>query len=282
MSKEVFPAGYFTGETTSLISGGVILSEVRHTLPKAVPPHRHEAAYFSLLLEGTYEERGADFNLVYEPYTLVFHDAGTLHEDDIGPGGCRFFSVALLDEWSRVIGELGGARAHVFELDGGDPVWIVLRLYREYCARDAQAESAVEDLVYQLCAHVARGEDETVEPEWLAVIDATVHERFREPVNLTEIAARAGVHAAHLCRSFRRFRGHTISDAVLGMRMMHVCRRLIESKDPLSTIALEAGFTDQSHMSRVFKRVTGRSPGAHRRQERANPIQDGKAAARVR
>ena len=281
--KEVFPAGYFTGETTSLLSGGVILSEVRHTVPKAVPPHRHEAAYFSLLLEGTYQERGAGFNLVYEPYTLVFHDAGTLHEDDIGTAGCRFFSVALLDQWSRVIAELGGARAHVFELEGGDPVWIVLRLYREYCAQDAQTEAAVEDLVYQLCAHVTRREDdERVEPEWLGVIDATVRQRFREPVDLTEMAARAGVHAAHVCRAFRRFRGHTISDAVLGMRMMHVCRRLIESDDSLSAIALEAGFTDQSHMSRIFKRVTGRSPGAHRRQERANLIQDGRAAARVR
>ena len=102
------------------------------------------------------------------------------------------------------------------------------------------------------------------------MVDATVRERFREPVNLTDIAARAGVHAAHLCRSFRRFRGHTVSDAVLGLRMMHVCRRLVESADSLSTIALESGFTDQSHMSRVFKRVTGRSPGAHPRHERAN------------
>jgi len=32
----------------------------------------------------------------------------------------------------------------------------------------------------------------------------------------------------------------------------------------LSEIALAAGFYDQSHMTRVFRRVTGRTPGAHR------------------
>lgn len=275
MSDEaVFPAGYFTGATTSWSSGGAMLAEVRHSVGKSVPPHRHEAAYFSLLLEGTYSERGADFDLVYEPYTLVFHAAGTRHEDRIGDTGCHFFAVALQGEWDAVIAELGGARAHAFELEGGDPVWAVLRLYREYCARDAHAESAVEDLLYQLCAHVARRPDEgSDEPDWLHAIDATVRERFRDPIDLRAIAGGAGVHPAHLCRAFRRFRGRTISDAMLGMRIQHVCRRLLDGDDSLSAIALESGFADQSHMTRVFTRVTGRSPGAHRREERANLIQ---------
>jgi AraC family transcriptional regulator len=272
--RNSFPAGYFTGETTAWTSAAVVLAEVRHSVPKAVPPHRHEAAYFSLLLEGSYAERAAEFDLVYEPYTLVFHAAGTLHEDEIRDHGCRFFAVTLLEEWNDIIEELGGARAHIFELDGGDPVWIVLRLYREFCARHANAEAAVEDLVYQLCTHVVRRlPEDAQEPAWLGVVDATVRERFREPIDLRAVAGQAGVHPAHLCRAYRRFRGRTISDATLGMRIQHVCRQLVEGDAPLSAIALENGFADQSHMTRLFTRVTGRSPGAHRRQERANPIQ---------
>jgi AraC family transcriptional regulator len=265
---EVFPPGYFTGETTSWRSSSAILSEVRHTTNKAVPLHQHEAAYFSLLLEGSYAERGADFDIVYEPYTLVFHAAGTFHEDAMGAPS-RFFAVELLPRWTDVIAELGGTDAHVFELSGGDPVWLVLRLYRELHARAAEAESAVEDLVYQLCTHVVkRALDESEEPPWLRGVDAFVTERFHDSVDLRAIAAGAGVHPAHLCRVFRRFRGRTISDAVLGVRIQHVCRRLIEGDDPLSAIAVDTGFTDQSHMTRVFTRITGRSPGAHRTQER--------------
>jgi AraC family transcriptional regulator len=121
-----------------------------------------------------------------------------------------------------------------------------------------------------------------VEPGWLREIDATIRERFHEPLELRAISSRAGVHPAHLCRAFRRFRGRTISDAVLGMPMQQVCRRLIESDDFLSTIAIESGFADQSHMSRIFKRVTGHSPGAYRRQERANLIQDQDRSMRPR
>ena len=252
---------------------------MRHTVAKTVPIHRHESAYFSLLLEGSYAERGDGFDLIYEPYTLVFHDAGTTHEDGM-EAPSRFFAVELLERWNDVIAELGGARAHVFELAGGDPAWLVLRLYREFRARDAAAESAVEDLIYQLCTHVVhRSDEDAEEPAWLQAVDATVRDGFRDPVDLRSIAVSAGVHPAHLCRAFRRFRGRTISDAVLGMRVQHLCRRLIECDDPLSALAQETGFTDQSHMTRVFKRVTGRSPGAHRRQERANLVQDAKKSA---
>ncbi|MBV8149531.1 MAG: helix-turn-helix transcriptional regulator, partial [Candidatus Eremiobacteraeota bacterium] len=169
------------------------------------------------------------------------------------------------------IAELGGERAHVFELTGGDPIWLVLRLYREFLARANPGENAVEALVYELCAHVGkRSGDETHEPSWLPLADAAVKENFRQPLELVSLATSIGVHPTHLCRTFRRFRGHTISDAMTGARVQYVARRLTDSDAALAEIAAEAGFTDQSHMTRVFKRVTGCPPGAHRRRERAS------------
>jgi AraC family transcriptional regulator len=263
-----FPPGYYSGETTSWETAGVVLTEVRHAVGKAVPEHQHQAPYFSLLLEGAYEERGDGFDLRYEPYTLVFHSAGTLHEDRmLGP--CRFFAVDLLEKWDTVIDELGGVRAHVFELAGGDPVWLVLRLYREFLARADTSETAIEALVYELVAHIAESStDEPHEPAWLPAIDHAVREQFHQPLELIALASTVGVHPTHLCRTYRRFRGHTISDAMMQARVAYVARRLTESDDSLSGIATEAGFTDQSHMTRVFRRITGYPPGNHRRLAR--------------
>ncbi|HET6274674.1 MAG TPA: AraC family transcriptional regulator [Candidatus Cybelea sp.] len=260
-----FPAGYYTGESSTWEIAGVLLTEVRHAAARSVDEHQHGASYFSLLLDGAYEERGDGFDLRYEPYTLVFHAAHTPHQDRmLGP--CRFFAVDLLPRWEAVIAELGGARAHVFELAGGDPVWLVLRLYREFLARDNTAEPAIEALTYELCAHVAaRPAEDQHEPAWLAQTDAAIREAFRQTLDLKALAANAGVHPTHLCRAFRRFRGHTISDAVTGARVQYVARRLVDSDISLAEIAADAGCTDQSHMTHVFKRATGASPGDHRR-----------------
>lgn len=260
-----FPAGYYTGESSTWEIADVLLTEVRHAAAKSVDEHQHDASYFSLLLEGAYEERGDGFDLRYEPYTLVFHAAHTPHQDRmLGP--CRFFAVDLLPRWEAVVAELGGARAHIFELAGGDPVWLVLRLYREFLARADAAEPAIEALTYELCAHAAgHPTEDRHEPAWLAQTDEAIREEFRRPLDLKALAANAGVHPTHLCRSFRRFRGHTISDAVIGARVQYVARRLADPDVSLAEIAAAAGFTDQSHMTHVFKRVTGSSPGDHRR-----------------
>lgn len=265
----VFAAGYYTGETTSWQTANAILSEVRHDNAKSVAAHEHAAPYFGLLLDGAYEERGDGFDLRYEPYTLVFHSAGTVHEDEMAASS-RFFAVDLLERWERVIVELGGARAHVFELDGGDPVWLMLRLYREFVARADAAASGVETLLYDLCAHLTkRLDDDLHEPAWLPQVDAIVRERFREPLDLTAMSSDVGIHATHLCRTFRRFRGRTLSEAMLGVRVQYICQALVESDKSIAEIASESGFTDQSHMTRMFKRLTGYAPGEHRRRERA-------------
>lgn len=263
-----FPAGYFTGETTQWEIADVLLSEVRHSVGKAVPTHQHEASYLTLLLEGAYEERGDDFQIRYEPYTLVFHSAGTVHEDEMF-GSCKFFAVDLLPRWDRAIEDLGGAPAHVFELHGGDPIWLALRLYREFLSRGDAAEETVEALVYELCALIAhQNTDGPLEPVWLTQVDEIIAERFSASIDIAAIAAGIGVHPSHLCRAFRRFRGHTVTDALLGARVQHVARRLVDSDEPLSAIASDAGFADQSHMTRVFKRLTGYPPGDHRRKIR--------------
>lgn len=260
-----FEAGYFTGETTQWQIADVVLCEVRHSVGKAVPMHEHEAPYVSLLLEGSYQERGVDFDILYEPYTLVFHSAHTVHEDEMFEAS-RFFAVNLLPSWETVIADLGGSPAHVFELHGGDPIWVALRLYREFLSRDDSAGAAVEALVYELCAHIAaQKSDDTHEPVWLSEVDRTIREAFSQPVDIAHMAYGVGVHPSHLCRTFRRFRGHTITDALFGARVQHVARRLVESEASLSAIAAEAGFADQSHMTRVFKRLTGYPPGEHRR-----------------
>jgi AraC-like DNA-binding protein len=75
------------------------------------------------------------------------------------------------------------------------------------------------------------------------------------------------VHPAHLSRAFRRHEGRTPTALIQRRRVEHVWRRLCRPGAPsLADIALEAGFSDQSHCTRVFKRLVGIPPGALRRE----------------
>jgi len=261
---DIWKPGAFAGETVSREIGGALLSEVRHVRPVSVAPHRHEVPYFSLLLEGSYSESAAGFAVRYEPYTLVFHDALTEHRDAIEEGGCRMFFVELLAPWSETIAA-APRPAHLFEMDGSAPAWLILRLHREFLCGDTASPLIVESVLFELCAYVSLAVAEpSPEPEWIADAERSLRSAVAERVDLRALAASIGVHPSHLCRAFRRFRRRTIGDYVLGLRMQLVCRALTETSQTLGEIAQQTGFSDQSHMTRMFKRIIGTTPGSYR------------------
>jgi AraC family transcriptional regulator len=78
------------------------------------------------------------------------------------------------------------------------------------------------------------------------------------------IAAAAGIHPVHLARVFRRHCGYTLGDYVRKLRVDFAARQLLATDEPLAGIAFAAGFSDQSHFTKVFKRQTGMTPADFR------------------
>ncbi len=63
---------------------------------------------------------------------------------------------------------------------------------------------------------------------------------------------------------FNKYYQSTVGDHLRGLRLEFACREMVTSDAPLSQIALAAGFSDQSHFSRMFKRHMGVSPTKYR------------------
>jgi AraC family transcriptional regulator len=95
-----------------------------------------------------------------------------------------------------------------------------------------------------------------------------VHDGFTERWSLAELAAAASVSADHLARAFRRHQGCTVGEYVRRLRVELACRLLAESEEPLAQVALAAGFSDQSHFTKVFRRRMGTTPAAFRKLQR--------------
>jgi len=82
-------------------------------------------------------------------------------------------------------------------------------------------------------------------------------------VSLAELAALSGVSRYQLLRAFSREVGVTPHAYLIQRRVCLAQRFLAEGQSPAQA-ALQAGFSDQSHMTRAFVRQVGVTPGCYR------------------
>ncbi|NSZ62232.1 AraC family transcriptional regulator [Agrobacterium tumefaciens] len=83
------------------------------------------------------------------------------------------------------------------------------------------------------------------------------------PFRLADLAQEAGISQFRFLRSFARATGLTPHSYIL-QRRLHLARRALAKGAPPAEVAFSAGFSDQSHLNRLFVRQFGVTPAAYR------------------
>lgn len=91
---------------------------------------------------------------------------------------------------------------------------------------------------------------------------------------LGEIADALGLSQSYFCSAFRISTGLTPHQWLMRTRIEKVKALLAEPHSRLSEVAGIAGFSDQAHMTRVFKQYVGATPAAWLQQLRGNTLLD--------
>ncbi len=88
-------------------------------------------------------------------------------------------------------------------------------------------------------------------------------DHFSRTLTLEEICLAADLSASYLIRAFQQRYGMT-PHAYLTNRRIQFSRAQLRRGHAISEVALEAGFSDQAHLQRVFKRLVAATPGQYR------------------
>ena len=227
------------------------LSVTRYDRGSAIPTHTHESPYVTVVVRGGYEEISGGLSRQCIAGSIVVHTSGEHHADRFAaPTTCL---------------NIHGGR---FAMSGVIPpvaaAGIGSKLRSEFLRPDDYSSQIIDALMMELDAlsHRDRGDDRV--PLWLRETRRRIDSHFRDSLTVSALAVRAGVHATHLARSFRQHYGMTVGEMLRERRIDHA-RRELRSGRSLCEIANEAGFADQSHFTRVFRRATGTTPAAFRR-----------------
>jgi AraC family transcriptional regulator len=113
--------------------------------------------------------------------------------------------------------------------------------------------------------HVARGGL----PAWqMRRVFAHVETNLSRRIAVRELARLLGLSASHFCRAFKCTLGAAPRDYVLRRRIEVAQGLMLTTSEPLSSIAVACGMSDQSHFTRSFHRIVGETPYSWRRTRR--------------
>jgi len=261
------PGQVFGGIQKSYVGSELRLTETLCPPGFSAPRHSHELFLFCLMIEGGFSEKLGAHKRECTPFTLVTHTPDETHANQCYHQGARYFVVEIGEQMLSRSREYSLVLDQPAHFDHGSSVWLAKRAYDEFHRMDAASPLVIEGLTLEMMAEVSRRSFKTSEratPRWLKQTTELLGAHFTDAVTLEGIARVVGTHPVHLARVFRQHQGCTVGEYVRRLRVEFSCRALSGTDAPLSQIALDAGFYDQSHFSRTFKRVVGLTPTSYR------------------
>ncbi|MDE2463877.1 MAG: helix-turn-helix transcriptional regulator [Alphaproteobacteria bacterium] len=204
------------------------------------PRHRHTDSYAALVLAGGYEECGCFGRFQTGPGSVVLHTRFDAHLDRFGTAKSEILNLPLpVDVPIARIAKLANPDA-IVRLAERDPAAAAVCVLAELIP----AAGSVCDWPDRLAEDLAL-------PEF---------------PGLTRWARDNALAPETVTRGFVRSFGVTPSRFRLERRAHDAFARIIQSRTPLAQIAVESGFSDQPHMTRTIRSLTGAVPSYWRRQ----------------
>ena len=248
-----------TQELALCEANGVAAREVVYASNEHMEKHAHDTLQVTVVLAGSLQEIVGAARVQARPWDVGVKPPGTEHANDfdgqhvhlvtleVNADGLDFQGPALQWGWAprpsvsrQLFGLAKSARAlNVREIDDG----------------------AIEIL------GLLQGPDGSrrrTPPAWLKRVRERVLDTFRQGVATRELAVGEGLHPVYLARCFRQAYRESISDCVRRMRLCRAGELLARSTMPIAQIAVECGFTDQSHLNRLFLQATTFTPRKYR------------------
>jgi AraC family transcriptional regulator len=243
-------------------SNGVVVRRVVDLSDARVPEHAHDWPVLSIFVLGGYLNQTELGRRLIDGPSAILYRAGSAHCNAALSLGFEQIEIEFDPDWLGCTLVPGAPVSHWI----GGHAGFTARSLAQYCSGAISAA----DIRAAMCRFMSavRGVNEPTRAPWVDVVSQ--HLREDTSLKVHELAGRMQRHPSWLGFAYRQATGEGLLEAAARFRIESASRLLRETDQCYARVALEAGFCDQSHMNRTFRRILGRLPTAVRRDQCRN------------
>jgi AraC-like DNA-binding protein len=222
--------------------------------------HYHENAYLSMLISGGYEEMSRRTDEVL-PGQVLFRPAGYTHANRFRERQGRCLNIEFKPSGLEALTLKGSLpqQLMIYKPGAFNDLYQLLYAFLKKPAACQPEEHIVNWLSEVTAVRVPS------RLPWFTQARAILQNEFDTHHTIQSIAARVFVHPIYLARAFKEKEGMTVGAYQLKMRAEKAMELLFTTRLPVTDIAFTAGFSDTSHLIRVFRSFYRCTPHQFRR-----------------
>ena len=252
--------GEFFGQTNQTISlDGLIITDTEYT-HSFVDWHYHENPYFTLLLQGNMTEGNKKETYDCSAGTLLYHHWEDAHYNVKPDIFTRGFHIEVRENWFEKFQLSKDQTEGSFNIKNLASKLLIHQIFKETKINNTSFELSINQLLLKIFNQLSvQKEDFGKKPVWVKQLDEILHENSTEKLSLEKLSQTLNIHPMHLSRDFHKYFHCNLGEYLRKLKI-EKSLKLLNEYESLSEVALECGFSDQSHFIRCFKENIGITP----------------------
>lgn len=226
------------------------VSVVTYTQQVSEDWHYHEHDHISWIMKGGNLESRKMEDIQVIPGKILKYQQGEIHRNRFTSQSSKNLNIEFDDTFFN--DELSFASLSRKTV----PTLELLKIYFELNINDLLTNESIE---YQVRSLFWNNEPINSK-EWLRKLIRILNDRWNEFLSLDHLSKELDVHPVTISKFFSKHMGLTLAEYMRKIKVSRALDMLIQTKSSYAEIALQCGFSDQSHMNRLVKVYMGMTP----------------------
>ncbi len=237
------------------------ISIVNYCKPVSEEWHSHEDVHLSLILQGgNLESRKKEDTQVF-PGKIIAYNEGEVHRNRFTAFPSKNLNLELKNDFFSK-NDVSFNNLNLSGTKNVEAYFELLKIHNELHMNDSYTLDSIELSLKSLFSnnHVS-----SYKPNWLKLLKEIIEDRWNEFISLDELGLILNVHPVTISKYFKKYYKGSLGDYMRKIKVQKALDYLFNTNMSITEIAYACGFSDHSHMIRVFKRYIGYNPKSIRR-----------------